>query len=183
MLSEKAIIQKTMKGDRQAQRLLYERYAGAMYAICLRYAKSTLEAEDILQESFVKVFNSISKFNNKAKLSTWITRIVINTALNSERSKLYLYPMVDVEDIGQQHYQSVNLDRYSFEELLTMVRTLPDGCRIVFNLYAIEGYTHKEIAAQLNISEGTSKSQFSRARKLLKELIEQENKMAYEQAR
>ena len=140
----------------------------------MRYAKSTLEAEDILQEGFIKVFDHIRSFRYESKLETWLTRIMINTALNYQRKKLYLFPMVDVADVPLKEDEGVSLSGFHLEELLSFVQSLPDGCRVVFNLFAIEGYSHKEIADMLSISEGTSKSQYSRARQLLQQRINSE---------
>jgi len=139
--------------------------------VCLRYTKSQQEAEDVLQESFLKVFKSLGGYRGDSRLDYWIKRIVVNTALNSQRKRLYMYPMVDVEDIKIIDYNEKSLTNLQLEELLAMIRELPTGCQVVFNLFAIEGYSHKEIAELLEVSEGTSKSQFSRARKLLQEKI------------
>lgn len=125
------------------------------------------EAEDILQEAFVKIFQSIDRFRGESSLPYWIKRIVVNTALNHQRSKLYLFPMVDITEMHDQGNRANVLSDLSYEELLGMVQELPDGCRIIFNLYAIEGYKHQEIAKMLKISEGTSKSQYARAKMLL----------------
>lgn len=149
------------------QKALYDRYCRKLMVCCLRYAKTTAEAEDVLQEGFIKIFEHIGNFRRESKLETWMTRIMINTALNSQRRKLYLLPMIDLADIQLPESEEVSLSRFNLEELLTMVRSLPDGCRIVFNLFAIEGYSHKEISEMLGISEGTSKSQYNRARMLL----------------
>jgi RNA polymerase sigma-70 factor (ECF subfamily) len=137
-----------------------------MLVVCLRYSKTTAEAEDILQEGFVKVFQGIKDFRQEAKLETWITRIMVNTALNVQRKKLYLYPMVDVAEINLPE-EEMSISGIHFTQLLEMIQALPQGCQIVFNLFAIEGYSHKEIAESLGISEGTSKSQFARAKSLL----------------
>jgi RNA polymerase sigma factor (sigma-70 family) len=145
-----------------------------MMAVCLRYSKTTAEAEDILQEAFVKVFNAIKDFRQESKLETWITRIMVNTALNVQRKKLYLYPMVDVEDLELPQTE-VSISAIHFSQLIEMIQGLPQGCQIVFNLFAIEGYSHKEIAEQLGISEGTSKSQFARAKSLLQQRITKES--------
>jgi RNA polymerase sigma-70 factor (ECF subfamily) len=167
--------------NRKVQQMLYRKYAPAMYAVASRYAKMQQEAEDILQEAFVKVFQKIGHFRKDASLAYWIKRIVINTALNHQRSKLYLYPMVDVMDLKTRSAEHSSLDSFSHQELLKMVSELPDGCRIIFNLYAIEGYKHHEIAKMLEISEGTSKSQYARAKKLLKDKITLYNRVNYEQ--
>lgn len=176
MLEYKELIEACVKGDRQAQRQLYDIFASKMFFVCLRYTKSQQEAEDVLQDSFVKVFNNLKGYRGDSRLGYWIKRIVINTALNSQRKKLYMYPMVDVEDIQLNDHQVKPLAAFRMEELLSMINSLPEGCRVVFNLFAIEGYSHKEIASMLGISEGTSKSQYARARKLLKEKIAEEEK-------
>ena len=176
MLEYKDLIEACVKGDRLAQRNLYDIFSKRMYVICLRYTKSQQEAEDVLQESFIKIFKNLSGYRGESRLDYWIKRIVINTALNSQRKKLYMYPMVDIEDVKNEFDQSKALSNYQMEELLKMIRELPTGCQTVFNLFAIEGYSHKEIAEMLEVSEGTSKSQFARARKLLQEKIAEEEK-------
>lgn len=142
--------------------------------VCLRYTKGIDEAEDILQEGFIKVFNAIKSFRQEAKLETWITRIMVNTALNAQRKKMYLYPMVDVEDLHLPE-QEISLSEIHFKQLLELIQSLPQGCQIVFNMFAIEGYSHKEIAELLGISEGTSKSQFARAKSLLQQKLLKES--------
>jgi len=174
MLSENELIDGCRKGDRAFQKALYERYCRKMMVVCLRYSKSTAEAEDVLQEAFVKVFQSIAGFRQEAKLETWITRIMVNTALNAQRKKLYLFPMVDVEEVNLPE-EEISISNIHVNQLLDMIRALPQGCQIVFNLFAIEGYSHKEIAEQLGISEGTSKSQFSRAKSLLQQRLLKES--------
>jgi RNA polymerase sigma factor (sigma-70 family) len=174
MLNENELIDGCRKGDRAFQKALYDRYCRKMLVVCLRYCKSSAEAEDILQEAFVKVFHAIGSFRQEAKLETWITRIMVNTALNSQRKKLYLFPMVDVEDINLPDVE-VSISGIHVSQLLEMIQALPQGCQIVFNLFAIEGYSHKEIAEQLGISEGTSKSQFSRAKSLLQQRLLKES--------
>ncbi len=176
MLEQKELIEGCIKGDRVAQKRLYDTYAGKMYLICLRYTKSQQEAEDVLQESFIKILKNINSYRGESKLEYWIRRIVVNTALNSQRKKLYMYPMVDIEEMKNNYDVSKSISNFNMEELLKMIRELPTGCQTVFNLFAIEGYSHREIAGMLGISEGTSKSQFSRARKLLQEKIIKEEK-------
>ncbi len=176
MLEHKEIIDACVKGDRLAQRNLYDLFSKRMYVVCLRYTKSQQEAEDVLQDSFIKIFNNLKNYRGESRLGYWIKRIIINTALNSQRKKLYMYPMVDIEDVHHVFDQSKTISNLQLEELLNIIRTLPTGCRTVFNLFAIEGYSHREIAEMLEVSEGTSKSQFSRARKLLQEKIAEEEK-------
>ena len=174
MLSENELIEGCRKGSRAFQKALYDRYCRKMLVVCLRYSKTTAEAEDIVQEGFVKVFQGIKDFRQEAKLETWITRIMVNTALNVQRKKLYLYPMVDVTEIVLPE-EEVSLSGLNVSQLLEMIQSLPQGCQIVFNLFAIEGYSHKEIAEMLSISEGTSKSQFARAKSLLQARIIKES--------
>lgn len=145
-----------------------------MMVVCLRYSRTTAEAEDILQEGFIKVFQGIRNFRQESKLGTWITRIMVNTALNFQRRKLYLFPMVDVHEIDLPQAE-ISLPGIHFTELIEMIQSLPQGCQIVFNLFAIEGYSHREIAEMLGISEGTSKSQYSRARTILQEKLLKES--------
>ena len=176
MLEHKDLIEACIKGERSAQRELYDLFSKKMYVVCLRYTKSQQEAEDVLQESFIKVFKNIKGYRGDSRLDYWIKRVVVNTALNSQRKKLYMYPMVDIEDVKNEFDLSKAFTNFRMEELLAMIRELPTGCQTVFNLFAIEGYSHKEIAKMLEVSEGTSKSQFARARKLLQEKIAEEEK-------
>lgn len=174
MLSEQELIDGCRKNDRSMQKALYERYSRKMTVVCLRYSKTTAEAEDILQEGFVKVFQGLKNFRQESKLETWITRIMVNTALNQQRKKLYLFPMIDVEELNLPE-EEVSISSIHFTQLLEMIQSLPQGCQIVFNLFAIEGYNHKEIADLLQISEGTSKSQYARARSLLQQKLLKES--------
>lgn len=172
---EKNIVLACQKQCPKAQKSLYETFAGRMLVVALRYTSGRLEAEDVLQESFIKVFKNISSFRQDCSLELWIKRIVINTALKQNRSKLYLFPALDVQDLHEDCQESTEfLSQLHYEDLLSMVQNLAPRYRVVFNLYAIEGYQHHEIAEMLGISEGTSKSQYSRAKQILKEMIEQE---------
>lgn len=169
---EKPLIKACLKGDRQAQEELYRKYAPAMYVICKRYTKAQQEAEDILQESFIKAFKQLKTFKGEVSIGGWIKKIVINTALNHQRSKIYMFPMVDVDELkNTTNGDDLKLSEYSMEELLAMINDLPESCQIIFNLCAIEGYKHREIAKMLDISEGTSKSQYHRAKQLLQHKI------------
>jgi len=173
------LIKGCQKGNRKSQYELYQQFSSGMMAVAMRYSKSTLEAEDILQEGFIKVFENIKKFRGDSSIGYWIKRIIINTALNHQRSKLYLYPMVDVEEI-REGVDSLSVDNLAVEDLMDLVQDLPTGCQVIFNLYAVEGYQHKEIAEMLDISIGTSKSQYARARKILIEQIEKQSKWGNE---
>jgi RNA polymerase sigma-70 factor (ECF subfamily) len=168
--SDQELLEGCIEGSRKMQEALYSKYSRAMYVICLRYTKTIQEAEDVLQESFIKVFNSLDKFKSQSTLGYWIKKIVINTALNFQRSKLYLYPMFDVEDINIAD-RDFTLSSFHYSELLEMIKDLPTGSQVIFNLYAIEGFKHNEIAKMLEISEGTSKSQYARAKQLLQDKL------------
>ncbi len=169
--SDEKLIKGCQKGKREFQQALYDKYCDGMYLVALRYSKMQQEAEDILQEAFLKVFNNIKTFRKDSSLAYWIKRIVVNTALNHQRSKLYLYPMVDVTDLTNRSVDETAISNLSYEELLKLIQKLPSGCQVIFNLFAIEGYKHNEIAELLQISEGTSKSQYSRAKSILSQNI------------
>jgi len=177
------LIEACVSEDRKAQKKLYDLFASKMMMISLRYSKSDLEAEDILQESFIKIFKNLENLREHTNVAAWIKRIVINTALNYQRSKLYLYPMVNVEHLKISYDENIALSNFHHEELLNMIQDLPLGCQVIFNLYAIEGYTHKEIAGKLDISEGTSKSQYSRAKSLLQIKLMESDRGNYEKAK
>ncbi|EMR01646.1 RNA polymerase sigma factor [Cesiribacter andamanensis] len=179
MYSDKEIVEGCRRNDLKMQQALYDRFAGRMFVVCLRYASGQLEAEDILQEAFIKVYRKIDTYREESSLAHWLKRVVVNTALNHQRSRLYMYPMVDVESLHDLSDQESILSDYTFQELLELIRELPAGCRVIFNLFAIEGYGHKEIAELLGISEGTSKSQYARARKLLQEQLAETEKRVY----
>lgn len=157
------------QGERRAQEQLYHLLASKMLGVCMRYAKSTFEAEDMLQAGFVKVFSSIQGFRGEGSAEGWVRRVIVNTAISTYRQNLRLEtePWQETHDAGH----SYELQHLEYEDLLRLVRALPDGYRMVFNLYAIEGYSHKEIAEMLHISEGASKSQLSRARKWLQDKL------------
>ena len=162
-----------MKGDRKMQRELYQRFAPKMYGVCLRYAGNAEEAEDILQEGFIKVFNKIGSFRNEGSFEGWLRRIFVNTAIEHFRKKTYLQPITEYEESTVEgKYLSV-LDNLAEKDIIRLVQQLSPGYRTVFNMYVVEGYTHKQIAEALGISEGTSKSQLSRAKLILQDLVKQ----------
>ncbi|PTX15245.1 RNA polymerase sigma-70 factor (ECF subfamily) [Pontibacter mucosus] len=175
---EDKLIEGCIAGKRDMQRLLYDLYSKKMMAVCLRYAPTTFEAEDIMQDAFVKVFNHIASFKKDCPLEFWIRRIVINTALKHLRSKQLLTVSHEAEEVANISSEDVSLSGYTMSELMGMIQSLAPRYRMVFNLYAIEGYNHKEIGELLGISEGTSKSQYSRARAILQGmLLRQEQKV------
>ena len=171
MLKDLELVSACARGERAAQREFYDRFSGRMLSVCRRYVRTTAEAEDVLQEGFLKAFQHIRTFRFESSIAGWLTTIMVRTALNSQRQKLYMMPMVDVRHAGLHDSEPSVISAMSAEQLIALIQELPDGCRVVFNLYALEGYTHQEIANMLEVSEGTSKSQYSRARQLLREKI------------
>ncbi|HSH52623.1 MAG TPA: sigma-70 family RNA polymerase sigma factor [Bacteroidales bacterium] len=168
LYSEEEILKGCRKNKRQYQEILYRKYAKKMYGICLSYAGDRALAQDMLQESFIKIFNRIKDFKQEGSLEGWIRKVVTNTAIDLLRQQKRIQNYIsDKEEIKEGSYESDALQNLQTEDVLNQVNRLPEGARLVFNLYALEGYTHKEIAEKLNITEGTSKSQFNRARKLL----------------
>ena len=150
---------------------LYQRFAPKMYGVCLRYAGNVEEAEDILQEGFIKIFNKMSSFRGEGSFEGWIRRIFVNTAIEHFRRKTYLQPITEIEEnTVEGKYLSV-LDKLAEKDIIQLVQQLSPGYRTVFNMYVVEGYTHKQVAEALGISEGTSKSQLSRAKLILQGLV------------
>lgn len=169
--TDKELIHGCLKGNPIAQRLLYETYSSKLYVICLRYSKNEVEAQDILQDSFVKIFTKLDTYQNNGSFEGWLKRIATNTSIEYYRKK---FNLEQVDDIQFNPYLSIDSDKsLEVEELLKMIQELPEGYRVIFNMYAIDGYTHKEIADKLNISEGTSKSQLSRARAYLQKKLKE----------
>ncbi|MFA8450538.1 MAG: RNA polymerase sigma factor [Bacteroidales bacterium] len=171
--TEEEILKGCLKNKRKYQELLYHRYSSHMYAVCLRYAKREEDAYDILQDGFVKVFSHLKDFKGNGSFEGWIRRTIVNTAINYYRKNVKFQNNVGLE---YADYSGVATDdllsQVNTRELQEMISELPDGYRLVFNLNAIEGYTHKEIGEMLNISENTSKSQLSRARVVLQSKFE-----------
>ena len=122
----------------------------------------------------------MQSFRGDSSLGYWIKRVVINTALNYQRGKLYLFPMVDINELDMRETKDMNLDKFQMNDLLKMIQALPVGCQVIFNMYAIEGYKHKEIAEMLDISEGTSKSQYARARAILQAMVKDADRVNFE---
>jgi RNA polymerase sigma factor (sigma-70 family) len=169
--TESGIIQGCLKGDRSAQRHLYDTYSGKFLAICIRYLKDREHAEDVMIEGFTKIFEKLPQFQNKGSFEGWMKRIIVTQALMTLRSNRHLTMEVNMENDSDFKDHNYELNHLETEELMDMVKSLPVGYRTVFNLYAIEGYSHKEIAELLGINESTSKSQLNRARNVLKEKI------------
>nr|WP_304608440.1 sigma-70 family RNA polymerase sigma factor [Pontibacter anaerobius] len=165
------------KADGKAQKLLYERFASQMYGVCLRYLKNQMDAEEALLNGFMKIYQNVDRFEGKGSFEGWVRRIMVNEALAFLRKHEPLH--LAIEDSYIQVAASTGADHDLAEgELLELLRTLPAGYRAVFNLYAIEGYAHKEIAEMLGITEGTSKSQLSKARTMLQRRLEGQEAIA-----
>lgn len=168
-----------MESNRQAQYELYQRFSYMMNGICLRYGSNQVEAEDILQDSFVKAFKNLDRYKSDGPLGAWMRKITVNTALEQYRKNKSLKNYAIMLDVSETSIviEDGAIETLELEDLLEKIQALPNGFRTVFNLYAVEGYNHKEIGELLNISEGTSKSQYSRARLLLRTMIQEELKL------
>lgn len=168
-MTDEQLLEAILRQDAKAQRLLYERFARKMFGVCLRYTRNREEAEDFLQDGFLKVFQKLSSYKGEGSLEGWIRRVIVNTCLDHIRQQKMLWN--DFEEVNEPAEDATVLNKLQAADLLELIRQLPPGFRTVFNLFAIEGYSHKEIGDLLNISEGTSKSQFARARMNLAEKV------------
>lgn len=172
-MQEDQLIKKVIKGSSKAQKTFYEMFAPKMYGVALRYSRDRDEANDILQEGFIKVFNNLSSFRSEGSLEGWVRRTIVNTAINYYKKNAKHQHSADIEMvmIFEENDMVSAVDKMSADELLQKISELPDGYRTVFNLNVIEGYTHKEIGEMLDISENTSKSQLARAKSYLQKRI------------
>jgi len=171
---DRSIIKRCVKNDAKAQRLLFNRYKHHWYGVCLRYLDSNETANDILQNSLIKIYSNIKSYDEtKGKFSSWSNKIVTNECLSYLRSSLHKRKLLEIDHNNTIVYNGITpVDNLTAEELIKIIQKLPNGYRAVFNMYAIEGYTHKEIAEKLSISEGTSKSQYFKARQILQKKVE-----------
>lgn len=142
-----------------------------MYNICINYSNDRDDAKDIMQDGFIKVFNTLKQFNNQGSLEGWIRKIMVNTAIDFYRKKSKERTNLNIENAHNMGYESPILENINTQQLIELTQKLPEGAKLIFNLYALEGYSHEEIAKKLDISIGTSKSQVSRAKTLLKSWI------------
>jgi len=169
-MSLKQLILNCKKRDIRSQSEIYQLFAGKLFALCLKYSKTKQEAEDNLQDAFITIFNKVDQFKHIGSFEGWMKRIVINTALQSYREKKVLN-LVE-ENYPDEVEVEVNESDISLDFLLKIIQELPERYRMVFNLYVLDGFSHKEIASLMGIAEGTSKSNLSRARLILKEKVE-----------
>jgi RNA polymerase sigma-70 factor (ECF subfamily) len=183
-ITTEELIKRCKAGERKAQELLYKQYAGKMLAVCMRYATDRMEAEDMLQNGFIKVFQKMADYRGEGSFEGWVRRIMVHSSIEYYRKHHKMMQVVDMEEPGYEipvnPIASANLDA---KDLMALIQQLSPGYRMVFNLYALEGYSHKEIAEIAGITEGASKSQLSRARTILKEKVEKMEGNRYEYAR
>ena len=166
------LIQLSIKGERYSQGRLYAMLAPKMFVICLRYSKSREEAEENLQEGFMKMFENLQQFKFAGSFEGWVRKIMVNCALQKFRSKSQLHAIINIDDVKTEYSDEEDItSQLGTKELLRLVQSLPSGYRMVFNLYVFEGMKHREIAEALGISEGTSKSNLSDARAILKKAV------------
>ena len=168
------IIEGCIKQRRGAQNMLYQHFAPPMLGLCMRYCRNREEAEDVLQEAFIKIFQKISTYRQSGSLEGWIRRIMINHAINHLKAKKMAFIDTDPQELGNRIPVEEKTEEegiFKPDDLMRAVQELPPGYKVVFNLYVFEGYSHKEIANELNISENTSKSQLSRARNYLRKSL------------
>lgn len=174
MVNDLEIIKGCARHDRRAQQMLYDRYSGFLLGVCMRYATDRAEAEDILQDSFLKIYFSIEDFSGTGSFTGWLRKIAVNTAITHYHKNLKYRYHIDIEEYVLLEKGSLSFDdsKFTHEELYKVLNELPSGYRMVFNLYAIEGYKHKEIAEMLGIDTNTSKSQYSRAKAVLRDKLD-----------
>ena len=153
------------------QEELYQRYSPRMYAVCLRYAGNADEAQDVLQDGFIKVFKKMDSYRGDGSFEGWMRRVFVNTAIEHFRRKRYMMPVTEKEENTLEGKYTSVLDDLGAKDILALVQELSPGYRTVFNMYVVEGYTHREIADMLGISEGTSKSQLSRAKVIIQDMV------------
>jgi RNA polymerase sigma-70 factor (ECF subfamily) len=179
MMSDQEIIEGCVRHERKAQQELYDRYSQCLFGICIRYSKDRAEAEDILQETFLRIYFNIQDFTGKGSFSGWLKKITVNMALTHYQKNLKYKYHIEIEDYvsAETGVSSFEEDFFTSEELFKVLNELPSGYRIVFNMYAVDGYKHKEIAEILGIDANTSKSQYSRAKAAIRDKLEKLGKM------
>lgn len=167
------LIDGCIAGERRSQELMYQRFSPKMYAVCLRYANNADDAQDLLQEGFIKIFRNLTKFRKEGSFEGWVRRVFVNTAIEHYRRKVNLNSLSESEEKTIEDKSWNVLDHLAEKDIIQLVQEIAPGYRSVFNLYVIEGYSHKEIGTLLGISEGTSKSQLARAKSILQKKVEE----------
>lgn len=176
-MTEKELIRGCIAEDRNCQSVLFSTYAGRLLTICRRYAYDIQEAEDILQDAFIRIFDNLDQFRFECPLEGWMRRIAINTAIRHCKKKKIHFKEVDERVLESPSYDPGIYSHLSEEEILKLIQLLPEGYKMVFNLYVIDGYSHEEIGAMMGIHDGTSRSQLAKARRLLQKLIIEHHKV------
>ena len=171
-LTDADLIQGSVEGNREIQEVLYHRFSPKMYAVCLRYSGNAVDAQDLLQEGFIKVFKNLSKFRGDGSFEGWMRKIFLNTSIEHYRKKVNMLSVTETQEVTIEDKEWNVLDDLAEKDIISMIHELSPGYRIVFNMHVIEGYSHKEIADILGINEGTSKSQLARAKGVLKKMVE-----------
>ena len=169
-MSLNKLIKQCAKNDKRAQKEIYQLFAGKLFSICLKYSKNRQEAQDNFQDGFITIFSKIGQFNFKGSFEGWLKRIMVNTVLLKYRNKSVLN--IVTEEIPDEVIVDIDDDEISLDFLLSLIQELPERYRLVFNLYVLDGYSHKEVSQMLHIAEGTSKSNLARARAILKQKVE-----------
>lgn len=179
MMSEKQIIEGCARHERKAQKILYEKYSRLLMGVCMRYAGSRAEAEDILQDSFLKIFFRVKDFTGTGSFVGWLRKVVVNTAITHYHVNLKFRYHIEIEEYVSVESGTAGFDEdyFTSDELYQVLDELPKGYRMIFNLYAVEGYKHKEIAEMMGIDTNTSKSQYSRAKAVIRDKLEKLGKL------
>lgn len=171
-ITESDLIRGCINQDRKMQEILYHRFSPKMYAVCLRYCKNADDAQDLLQEGFIKIFKNLEKYRGDGSFEGWIRRIFVNTSIEHFRKAVKNTTLTEIQEVTIEDKEWNALDNLAERDIINMVQELSPGYRQVFNMYVIEGYSHKDIGEILGISEGTSKSQLARAKGVLKQMVE-----------
>ena len=176
-IDDEQLVKKCLEKDPLAQKQLFDSFSRKMMGVCLRYSQSQEEAQDVLQMGFIKVFEKLHMYSSDGSLEGWIRKVIVNTALDNIRKNKKFNDNIELDKVDFQldNKSETGLEALSAKDLLKIIQEMPPGFRTVFNLYAIEGYSHKEIAEQLGVTVSTSKSQYSRARVYLQKIIIEEN--------
>jgi len=175
-MTDEQLVKECVSGNAIAQKKFYDLFAKKMMGVCMRYTNNHEEAQDVLQDGFIKIFGKLRDYESKGSLEGWVRRIMVNTALDQYRKNKKHQNDVDVDVVGYKiETNDFIVETITAEDLLKIIQAIPEGYRIVFNLFAIEGYSHKEIAERLGVTESTSKSQYSRAKSLLRKLMIENN--------
>ena len=177
-MTEKQLIEGALRGEESASRALFERYAPMLMGVCQRYCRTQAEAEDALQDAFIRLFDKLPMYGFQGSFAGWARRLTVNVALKTYQRKRFQMEQSGLDNLPERGGAPTAYADLGEQELLKMVQALPDGYRLVFNLYAIEGYSHKEIAERLGIQEASSRSQLLKARKVLQRQIERRQRIA-----